>query len=61
VYVRRTLALLGSYSRATALLWPVAFLAFVVIFTRSAWLVHVRRRVTWRGQPIELAPRRPGR
>jgi hypothetical protein len=53
------LALLGSFSPLTALLWPLAFLAFVLIFARSAFLVHVRRRVTWRGQPIDLTARPP--
>jgi hypothetical protein len=53
--VRFMLGRLGSFSALTPLLYPVAFLAFLVIFARSAYLVHVRRRVTWRGQPITLA------
>jgi 4,4'-diaponeurosporenoate glycosyltransferase len=58
--LRGMLARLGSFSRLTALLWPLAFLAFLVIFARSAYLVRVRRRVTWRGQSIDLAARPPG-
>jgi 4,4'-diaponeurosporenoate glycosyltransferase len=51
---------LGSFAPWVAGLHPVAFLAFVIIYLRSVYLVRVRRQVVWRGQAINLvAP--PGR
>jgi 4,4'-diaponeurosporenoate glycosyltransferase len=55
--MRFMLTRLGSYWPLTALLFPVAVVAFLVIFARSAFLVHVRGRVTWRGQQLEVAAR----
>jgi 4,4'-diaponeurosporenoate glycosyltransferase len=50
----------GSFGWWTALTYPIAMIAFVFLFVRSAWATLVRRRVRWSGRPIELANRRAG-
>ncbi|MEM8618167.1 MAG: glycosyltransferase family 2 protein [Actinomycetota bacterium] len=46
----------GSIHPLTAILFPIAVLAFVVIFVRSAWLRLRRRNVTWKGRGVEANP-----
>jgi 4,4'-diaponeurosporenoate glycosyltransferase len=42
----------GKFGLATALLWPLPMLAFVVFFTRSALSRLLRRQVSWRGRMV---------
>ena len=46
----------GSIHPLTAIVFPVAVLAFVIIFLRSAWLRLRRRDVTWKGRRVEANP-----
>ncbi|MEM9517158.1 MAG: glycosyltransferase family 2 protein [Actinomycetota bacterium] len=46
----------GSIHPLTAVLFPLAVLAFVLIFIRSAWLVITRRTVTWKGRQVDAKP-----
>ena len=46
----------GSIHPLTAIVFPVAVLAFVIIFLRSAWLRLRRRNVTWKGRRVEANP-----
>lgn len=44
----------GTFGLRTAVLYPVALAAFMALFFRSAWRLHVRRSVRWRGRSIGL-------
>jgi hypothetical protein len=46
----------GRFSVWASLLFPIPLLAFFAIFLRSAYLVRVRRSVSWRGQTISIEP-----
>ncbi len=46
----------GSIHPLTAILFPLAVVAFVLIFVRSAWLVVTRRTVTWKGRQVDAKP-----
>lgn len=43
---------IGSFSRATALLFPLPLAAFLAVFVRSVVNIHVRHRVTWKGREL---------
>lgn len=43
----------GSIHPLTALLYPVAVLAFVVIFLRSLFALVTRRKVAWKGRRVD--------
>ncbi len=45
---------IGSFKPVTVLLYPIALLAFLVIFALSAYHTLLRRRVRWRGRSVEL-------
>lgn len=49
---------LGNFGVWVALLYPLAFAAFVLVFVDSLWLTVVRRRVRWRGRTVPLPQRR---
>ncbi len=49
---------LGNFGVWVALLYPLAFVAFVLVFFDSLWLTVVRRRVRWRGRTVPLPQRR---
>jgi len=51
---------LGNFGLWPALLYPVPFAAFVLVFFDSLWLTLVRRRVRWRGRSVPLPSRRVG-
>lgn len=53
VQTRLLLRRVGGFGPASAF-YPVPLGAFVALWTRSALLVRVRRRVTWRGRGITL-------
>ena len=44
----------GSFGPLTALLFPLPLAFFHAVFSRSVWLVKVRRSVTWRGRKIQV-------
>jgi 4,4'-diaponeurosporenoate glycosyltransferase len=48
----------GAFGWYAAPLHPIVTVAFLVLFTRSAWATVVRRRVRWSGRPIVLGGRR---
>ena len=50
----------GSFGWWAAVLYPIAIVAFVVLFVRSAWATVIRRRVRWSGRPIAITGRRAG-
>jgi 4,4'-diaponeurosporenoate glycosyltransferase len=56
--LRSILRRIGSFGWWTWLLFPVALLAFDLIFARSAALTVVRRQVRWRGREVDLRRRR---
>ncbi len=43
----------GSFSPLTALLYPVALVFYLTVFTRSAFYSRTRRAVTWKGRSIQ--------
>jgi len=43
---------IGSFSPATAALFPIPLVAFVAVFVRSVVSIHVRHRVTWKGREL---------
>ena len=51
---------LGNFGVLAAVLYPVAFAVFVLVFFDSLWLTVVRRRVRWRGRTVPLPQRRRG-
>ncbi len=52
--LRGMLREVGRYSSWSWLLFPIPLLAFFALFARSAYLVRVRRSVSWKGQAIGL-------
>ena len=46
----------GRFGLWDALLLPVHLVLFVTLFSRSVWRTMFRRRVTWRGREIRVAP-----
>jgi 4,4'-diaponeurosporenoate glycosyltransferase len=45
---------IGRFGALTAVLYPLALAAFVVLFARSVVLTAVRGRVRWRGRVVDL-------
>jgi 4,4'-diaponeurosporenoate glycosyltransferase len=45
---------IGNFSVATAILYPIPLLFFVLVFLRSLYVTLIRRRVTWKGRSIPL-------
>ena len=52
--LRWVLRTAGTFAWWTWLLFPLALLAFDLVFARSALLTVVRRSVRWRGRPVDL-------
>lgn len=50
---------IGTFGWATALAYPIALVTFMALFFRSAWRLHVRRSVRWRGRTIGLGSAPP--
>jgi 4,4'-diaponeurosporenoate glycosyltransferase len=48
----------GTFGWPTALLFPVPLVFFLAVFTRSAYLTIVRRKVAWKGREIPAPVRR---
>lgn len=45
---------IGTFGWITAALYAIPLVAFVTLFARSAWRLHVRRSVRWRDRTISL-------
>lgn len=50
---------IGNFGVWPVVAFPVAVLAFVLVFFRSLWLTVVRRRVRWRGRSVPLPQQGP--
>jgi 4,4'-diaponeurosporenoate glycosyltransferase len=48
----------GTFGTVTALLFPVPLVFFLAVFTRSAFLTVVRRKVAWKGRELPAPVRR---
>jgi 4,4'-diaponeurosporenoate glycosyltransferase len=59
--LRSVLRRIGSFRWWTWALFPLALLAFDVLFARSAALTVVRRSVRWRGREVDVGRRGPAR
>jgi len=44
----------GSFTRVTALLFPVAFSFFIYVFLQSAYYTFIRKEVKWKGRRIKF-------
>ncbi|NBC28611.1 MAG: glycosyltransferase [Spirochaetes bacterium] len=45
---------IGNFSVATAVLYPIPLLFFVLVFLRSLYVTLIRKTVTWKGRSIHL-------